>query len=103
MPRTVSSAALADLWRRVAHLEHGRAAARPALLFGVPAINQGLPGTGLALGALHGVGGGGHGAIDGAAAALFMAGIAAQTRGPVLWCVTRAELGPRRVEAARHA
>jgi protein ImuA len=41
----------------------------------------------LALGALHEVAGGGNGAIDAAAAALahFAAGIAARTRGRVLW------------------
>jgi len=38
---------------------------------------------GLALGALHEVAGGGNGAIDGAAAALFAAGIAARTGGRV--------------------
>jgi protein ImuA len=46
----------------------------------------------LALGALHEVAGGGHGAIDGAAAALFAAGIAARLRGQVLWCLTRQDL-----------
>ena len=51
-----------------------------------------LPGGGLALGALHEVAGGGNGAIDGAAAALFAAGIAARTKGKVLWCVTRQDL-----------
>src|SRR5258708_30892561 len=50
------------------------------------------PEGGLALGALHEVAGGGAGAIDGAAAALFAAGIAARTRGRVLWCVTRQDL-----------
>src|SRR5271169_5786053 len=35
---------------------------------------------------------GGNGAIDGAASALFTAGIAARTRGQVLWCVTRQDL-----------
>jgi protein ImuA len=38
------------------------------------------------------VAGGGHGAIDGAAAALFAAGIAARLRGRVLWCLTRQDL-----------
>lgn len=51
-----------------------------------------LPGGGLALGALHEVAGGGNGAIDGAAAALFSAGIAARTRGKSLWCLTRGDL-----------
>jgi protein ImuA len=46
----------------------------------------------LTLGALHEVAGGGHGAIDGAAAALFAAGVAARTRGQVLWCVTSQDL-----------
>jgi hypothetical protein len=48
------------------------------LPFGFKAIDRHLPGGGLALGALHEVAGGGHGAIDGAAAALFAAGIAAR-------------------------
>jgi protein ImuA len=56
------------------------------------AIDQHLPEGGLALGALHEVAGGGNGAIDGAAAALFAAGIAARARGQVLWCVTRQDL-----------
>ena len=62
------------------------------LPFGLKAIDRHLPGGGLALGALHEVAGGGHGAIDGAAAALFTAGIAARTRGQVLWCLTRQDL-----------
>ena len=51
-----------------------------------------LPGGALPLGALHEIAGGGNGAIDGAAAALFAAGIAARTRGKVLWCLTRLDL-----------
>ena len=72
----------------------GGAAARRrlALPFGIQAIDRHLPGGGLALGALHEVAGGGHGAIDGAAAALFAAGIAALLRGRVLWCLTRQDL-----------
>ena len=45
-----------------------------------------------AAGRLHEVAGGGNGAIDGAAAALFACGIAARTRGKVLWCVARQDL-----------
>ena len=51
-----------------------------------------LPGGGLALGALHEVAGGGNGAVDGAAAASFSAGLAARTKGKILWCITRADL-----------
>lgn len=62
------------------------------LPFGVPQIDWALPDGGLAVGALHEVAGGGNGAIDGAAAALFAAGIAARTKGKVLWCVVRQDL-----------
>jgi len=62
------------------------------LPFGLKAIDRHLPGGGLALGALHEVAGGGHDAIDGAAAALFAAGIAARLRGQVLWCLIRQDL-----------
>jgi hypothetical protein len=41
---------------------------------------------------LHEIAGGGNGVVDGAAAGLFAAGIAARTRGKVLWCVTRQDL-----------
>lgn len=62
------------------------------LPFGLDALDSVLPGGGLALGALHEVAGGGVGAIDGAAAALFAAGVVARTKGQVLWCVTRPDL-----------
>lgn len=39
-----------------------------------------------------GVAGGGNGAVDGAAASCFAAGIAARLPGQVLWCVTQADL-----------
>ena len=51
--------------------------ARSVLPFGLTELDSRLPGGGLARGALHEVAGGGNGAIDGAAAALFSAGIAA--------------------------
>jgi protein ImuA len=41
---------------------------------------------------LHEFAGGGAGTVDGAAAALFAAGIAARTRGKVIWCLTRPDL-----------
>jgi protein ImuA len=46
---------------------------------------------GLALGSLDEVAGGG-GALDGAAAASFAAGIAARTKGKIVWCLTRQDL-----------
>jgi protein ImuA len=84
--------AIAELRARVARLEGPTARGREVLPFGVTAIDRVLLGGGLALGSLHEVAGGGNGALDGAAAALFAAGIAARTDGKVLWCVTRQDL-----------
>jgi protein ImuA len=92
MPNPVANPAVADLRARIQRLEGGNLRERAVLSFGVPAIDGVLPGGGLALGALHEVAGGGNGALDGAAAALFAAGIAARTAGKVLWCVTRQDL-----------
>jgi protein ImuA len=82
---------LTALRERVQRLERGAARHWSVLPFGIEAIDRHLPDGGLALGALHEVAGGGNGAIDGAAAALFTAGIAARTRRQVLWCAARQE------------
>src|SRR5712672_2756939 len=92
MDTSVHIATVEALRERIRCLE-GRARHRRAVLpFGIKAIDERLPEGGLALGALHEVAGGDNGAIDGAAAALFAAGVAARTRGRVLWCVTRQDL-----------
>jgi protein ImuA len=83
---------LEALREHIQRLEGGAARRRTVLPFGIETIDAHLPEGGLALGALHEVAGGGNGAIDGAAAALFSAGIAARTKGRVLWCVTRQDL-----------
>ena len=92
MSASIPRPAIEELRERIRHLESVAGRRRSVLPFGIKAIDRHLPGGGLALGALHEVAGGGHGAIDGAAAALFAAGIAARTRGHVLWCVTRQDL-----------
>lgn len=92
MPYAAADPMLAELRSCIARLEQGRAQDRAALPFGVKSIDAVLPGGGLAFGALHEVASGGDGAVDGAAAALFAAGVAARTKGKVLWCVTRADL-----------
>ncbi|WP_037155869.1 ImuA family protein [Rhizobium freirei] len=83
---------IAELRERIERLEGGEIRRRLVLPFGVPEIDGRLPQGGLALGALHEIAGGGNGAVDGAATALFAAAVAARTRGPVLWCMTRADL-----------
>jgi len=87
-PRAVIEA----LRARIRALEAGARASHSVLPFGVEALDAALPEGGLALGALHEVAGGGAGAIDGAAAVLFTAGVVARTQGLVLWCLTRPDL-----------
>jgi protein ImuA len=81
-----------ELRARIRRLESAASRRRTVLPFGIKELDRHLPGGGLALGALHEVAGGGNGAINGAAAALFAAGIAARTRGKVLWCLTCPDL-----------
>ena len=84
MSTPITRSGIEELRERIRRLEGAAGRRRLVLPFGLKAIDRHLPGGGLALGALHEVAGGGHGAIDGAAAALFTAGIAARTRGQVL-------------------
>ncbi|MBR0664870.1 damage-inducible protein [Roseomonas hellenica] len=84
--------AIESLRVQIAKIEGRDRRVKSVLPFGIADVDSRLPGGGLALGALHEVAGGGNGAIDGAAAALFGAGIAARTKGKILWCITRADL-----------
>ena len=80
---------LAMLRRRLEALDGtGRRGGR-VLPFALVAIDNALPGKGLALGALHEAAGVGGDEEDGAAAAAFLAGILARTRRPqdVLWAM----------------
>lgn len=81
-----------DLREQIAKLEGGSAKKAECLPFGVPEIDGKLPGGGLAFGAIHEFAGGGAGTVDGAAAALMVAGIAARTKGKILWCLSRPDL-----------
>ncbi|QTC92863.1 ImuA family protein [Brevundimonas goettingensis] len=94
------TSAFETLRKDIARLEAGGRAPGGVLPFGVPDIDARLPAGGLQLGALHEVAGGGNGALHGTASALFVAGVAARTRGPVLWCVTRADLFAPALEQA---
>ncbi|MBZ9990922.1 ImuA family protein [Mesorhizobium sp. BH1-1-5] len=84
--------AIESLRARIEKIQGRSRRARSVLPFGIAELDTRLPGGGLALGALHEIAGGGNGAIDGAAAALFAGGVAARTRGKVLWCITRPDL-----------
>lgn len=85
-------AAIGALRARIERIEGTPRSSRGVLPFGLREVDARVPGGGLTLGALHEVAGGGNGAIDGAAAALFAAGIAARLKGKALWCLTRADL-----------
>jgi protein ImuA len=91
------------LREQIRRIEAGERVCRGVLPFGEREIDARLSGEGLALGALHEVAGGGDGALDGAVAALFAAGIMARTYGPVLWCVSRRDLfAPALAQAGLH-
>src|SRR3984893_220843 len=92
MSRPITGPGIEELRERIQRLERAAGRRRLVLPFGIKAIDRHLPGGGLALGALHEVAGGGHGAIDGAAAAHFAAGIAARPRGKGVGCSTRPAL-----------
>ncbi|TCM14006.1 protein ImuA [Novosphingobium sp. PhB165] len=83
---------LPQLRARIAEIEGGERRQLGVLPFGLSAIDERLPGGGLALGSLHEVAGGAQGVTDGAAAALFAAGIMGRTGGTVLWCMTQPDL-----------
>ena len=94
---------ISELRYRLQRLEGGRSRQAKVLAFGVVEIDEKLPGGGLALGALHEVAGGGADAVHGAAAALFVAGIVARTKGDILWCLKRPDLfAPALVQAGLH-
>lgn len=83
---------LAELRERISALDGDVAKRKGSLPFGVRQIDEHLPGVGIAYGAVHEFAGGGAGTVDGAAAALFAAGIAARSKGKILWCLTRPDL-----------
>jgi protein ImuA len=90
MPRKLP-ADIDQLRQHIARLEGSRRVLG-VLPFGLDAIDSRLPKGGLALGALHEIAGSGRGAVDGAAAGLFAAGIAARTQGLVMWCTAGSDL-----------
>lgn len=92
MAHGAANLVISELRERIQHLDGTSARLRQVLPFGVAEIDERLPGGGLAFGALHEFSGGGAGTVDGAAAALMVAGIAAQTKGQVVWCLTRPDL-----------
>ena len=93
MQHTPIPPGLDALRMRIARLERHPVTRQAAVLrFGVPAIDTHLPNGGLLQGALHEVAGAGPDAEHAATAALLLAGLLAQRRGPVLWAVTRADL-----------
>lgn len=103
MTHAQTSKVIDDLRERIAHLEGSIACKTVVLPFGVARMDERLPGGGLAYGAVHEFAGGGSGTVDGAAATLFAAGVAARSKGKVLWCLTRPDLfAPALSQAGLH-
>ncbi|GAA4503844.1 damage-inducible protein [Gluconacetobacter aggeris] len=92
MPAPEPRSALEVLREQISRLEGGAGRRRAVLPFGLEEIDSRLPGGGLTLGALHEVAGGGCDAQHAAAAGQFSAGIAARTRGRILWIVSRQDV-----------
>jgi protein ImuA len=82
---------LADLRKQIDR-HGGSAKTRSKLAFEVSALDDHLPGAGLARGVLHEVVENGGAAEFAGASTLFVAGIAARLKGPVLWCLNRRDL-----------
>ncbi|MBO0664435.1 damage-inducible protein [Jiella sp. MQZ9-1] len=83
---------LESLRTRIETIQSRRTRQTSVLPFGIPVLDSRLPEGGLARGVLHEIAGGGRSGGDAPAAALFVAGIAARTKGKVLWCLTRPDL-----------
>ena len=83
---------LAELRARIARLDHAPRAARPAIPFGIEAIDRHLPWGGVPRGTLHECQESGLAAEHAAAATLFTAGLLARTQGTVLWCLRGRDL-----------
>ncbi len=92
MDSSSRSTVIDRLRTRIAQVEHQGRPQAAVLPFGVPALDGRLPSGGFPLGALHEVAGGGQGALHGAAAVLFVAGVLARVSGPVLWCLRQRDL-----------
>jgi protein ImuA len=87
-----TAAKLAALRASIALIGQPAKPAGSVISFGVPAIDDCLPGGGLALGALHEVASGGADIEHGVAAMLLSAGILARLPGQVLWVLERPDL-----------
>lgn len=91
MSGAANRALIHELQEKIDKIAGGSARKRTKLPFGVPEIDDRLPG-GLAFGALHEIAGGGSEMVAGAVSALLAASIAARTKGMVVWCLTRPDL-----------
>jgi protein ImuA len=84
--------AVAELRRLVERMESHGSSWAGSLPFGIPELDDHLPGEGLQRGHLHEVVEGGPASSYAALATLFTAGILARLPGPVLWCLCGRDL-----------
>lgn len=91
MDERAHATVLNDLRQRIARIDGRRRRGRACLPFGHAGIDARL-GGGLPLGALHEVAARTGDIAHAGAASLFVAGLVARLRGPVLWCVEQPDL-----------
>ena len=84
--------AIAQLRRTLERMEPHAGCERGVLPFGIDAIDDRLPGGGLALGHLHEVMEGGPASEYAGLCTLLVAGILSRLAGPVLWCLRGRDL-----------
>jgi protein ImuA len=92
MARSRQDHVLQELRTRIRRIEGGENVRQTVLPFGISALDEHLSSGGLLNGAIHEIAGAEFGAIHGAAAALFAAGILARAEGMVLWCLRAHDL-----------
>lgn len=86
------SAVLTKLRESLSAIEGNGPRRRAALPFGIGAVDSWLADGGLRIDALHEAAAASTDLADDCAATLFLAGVAARARGPVLWAVRRRDL-----------
>lgn len=80
------------LRRRIREIEGEETHRHGFLSFELDRLDDQLPKLGLSRGVLHEVAGGDQSAVDGAAPACFIAGIAGRLGGEILWCSTMVDI-----------
>jgi protein ImuA len=101
--RNIEPQAIDELRERIEKIEGFAARRRQVLPFGVPEIDDRIPGGGLSLNGIHEFAGGGLGTIMPSVPTMFLAGILARLKGSVIWCLEKNDVfAPGLAQAGLH-